>query len=145
VEATWGKASGDIMVYEGNFVISTVQFGNVNFIPQPTKAWLSDESLLYHNKSIPTTHQYLATSFWINNVFDADAIIHFGTHGTQEWLPGKEVGLSRYDYSAILVNDTPVVYPYIPHSHENGQIMRLQHIDFHLSGMVLRTMSVSAP
>jgi len=113
VEATWGKAPGDIMVYEGNFVIPTVQFGNVNFIPQPTKAWLSDESLLYHNKSIPPTHQYLATYFWINNVFDADAIIHFGTHGTQEWFPGKEVGLSRYDYSAILVNDTPVVYPYI--------------------------------
>jgi cobaltochelatase CobN len=113
VEATWGEAPGEIMVYEGSFVIPTVQFGNVNFIPQPTKAWLSDESLLYHNKSIPPTHQYLATYFWINNVFDADAIIHFGTHGTQEWFPGKEVGLSRYDYSAILVDDTPVIYPYI--------------------------------
>ncbi|MBN1322955.1 MAG: cobaltochelatase subunit CobN [Methanotrichaceae archaeon] len=113
VEATWGKAPGDIMVYEGSFVIPTVQFGKVNFIPQPSKAWLSDESLIYHNKSIPPTHQYLATYFWINNVYDADAIIHFGTHGTQEWFPGKEVGLSRYDYSAILVNDTPVIYPYI--------------------------------
>jgi cobaltochelatase CobN len=113
VEATWGEAPGDVMVYEGSFVIPTVQFGNVNFIPQPTKAWLSDESLIYHNKSIPPTHQYLATYFWINDVYDADAIIHFGTHGTQEWFPGKEVGLSRYDYSAILVDDTPVVYPYI--------------------------------
>ncbi len=113
VEATWGKAPGDIMVYEGNFVVPTVQLGNVNFIPQPTKAWLSDESLVYHNKSIPPTHQYLATYFWINNVYDADAIIHFGTHGTQEWFPGKEVGLWRYDYSAIMVNDTPVIYPYI--------------------------------
>lgn len=113
VEATWGEAPGEIMVYEGNFVIPTVQFGNVNFIPQPTKAWLSDESLLYHNKSIPSTHQYLATYYWINNVLDADAIIHFGTHGTLEWFPGKEVGLSRYDYSAILVDDTPVIYPYI--------------------------------
>ena len=113
VEARWGEAPGNIMVFGGNFVIPTVQFGNINFIPQPTKAWLSDESLIYHNKSIPPTHQYLATYFWINNVYDADAMIHFGTHGTQEWLPGKEVGLWRYDYPSIMVDDTPVVYPYI--------------------------------
>ncbi|WP_135610979.1 cobaltochelatase subunit CobN [Methanococcoides sp. AM1] len=113
VEATWGPAPGDIMVYEGNFVIPKVQFGNVNFIPQPTRAGLSDESLIYHNESIPPTHQYLATYFWINNIYDADALIHFGTHSTQEWLPGKEVGLWRYDYPAIMVADTPVIYPYL--------------------------------
>ena len=113
VEATWGEAPGNIMVYEDNFVIPTIQFGNINFIPQPTRGDLSDESLIYHDKSLPPTHQYLATYFWINNVYDADAMIHFGTHGTQEWLPGKEVGLWRYDYPSIMVDDTPVVYPYI--------------------------------
>jgi len=113
VEATWGEAPGDIMVYEDDFVIPTVQLGNINFIPQPTKAKFSDESLLYHDKSIPLTHQYLATYFWINNVYDSDAIIHFGTHGSQEWSPGKEVGLWRYDYPSICVDDTPVIYPYI--------------------------------
>ncbi len=113
VEATWGEAPGNIMVYEDNFVIPTVQFGNVNFIPQPTRGGLSDESLIYHDKSLPPTHQYLATYFWINKIYDADAMIHFGTHGTQEWLPGKEVGLWRYDYPSIMVDDTPVVYPYI--------------------------------
>ena len=113
VEATWGEAPGNIMVYEDNFVIPTVQFGNVNFIPQPTRGSLSDESLIYHDKSLPPTHQYLATYFWINKIYDADAMIHFGTHGTQEWLPGKEVGLWRYDYPSIMVDDTPVVYPYI--------------------------------
>ncbi|NOR60676.1 MAG: cobaltochelatase subunit CobN, partial [Methanosarcinales archaeon] len=113
VEATWGQAPGYIMVYENKFVIPTIQFGNVNFIPQPTRGDLSDESLIYHDKSLPPTHQYLATYFWINKVYDADAIIHFGTHGTQEWLPGKEVGLWRYDYPSIMVDDTPVVYPYI--------------------------------
>ena len=113
VEATWGQAPGDIMVYENQFVIPTVQFGNVNFIPQPTRGGLSDESLIYHDKSLPPTHQYLATYFWINKVYDANAMIHFGTHGTQEWLPGKEVGLWRYDYPSIMLDDTPVVYPYI--------------------------------
>ncbi|MCD4806765.1 MAG: cobaltochelatase subunit CobN, partial [Methanococcoides sp.] len=113
VEARWGEAPGDIMVYENKFVIPTVQLGNINFIPQPTRGALSDESAMYHDKSLPPTHQYLATYFWINNVYDADAMIHFGTHGTQEWLPGKEVGLWKYDYPSIMVADTPVVYPYI--------------------------------
>ena len=117
VEDTWGEAPGDIMTYENEsgqyFVIPTVQLGNINFIPQPTRAGLSDESLIYHNESIPPTHQYLATYFWINNGYDADAMIHFGTHGTQEWLPGNEVGLWRYDYPSIMVAETPVVYPYI--------------------------------
>jgi len=117
VEETWGEAPGDVMTYENKsgkyFVIPTIKLGNINFIPQPTRAILSDESLIYHNSSIPPTHQYLATYFWINNIYDADAIIHFGTHGTQEWLPGSEVGLWRYDYPSIMVNETPVVYPYI--------------------------------
>ncbi|AGB48827.1 Mg chelatase, cobalamin biosynthesis protein CobN [Methanomethylovorans hollandica DSM 15978] len=117
VEDTWGKAPGDVMTYENRsgkyFVIPTIQLGNVNFIPQPTRATLSDESLIYHNSSIPPTHQYLATYFWINDIYDADAMIHFGTHGTQEWLPGNEVGLWRYDYPSIMVAETPVVYPYI--------------------------------
>lgn len=117
VEETWGEAPGDVMVYENEsgkyFVIPTIQLGNVNFIPQPTRSKLSDEALIYHNSSIPPTHQYLATYFWINNVYDADAMIHFGTHGTQEWLPGKEAGLWKYDYPSIMVNETPVIYPYI--------------------------------
>lgn len=113
VEETWGEAPGDIMMYDGNFVIPTVQIGNVNFIPQPSKAGLSDDSLIYHNTSIPPTHQYLATYYWINHVYDADAIIHFGTHGSQEWLAGKELGISCYDYPALMVEDTPVIYPYI--------------------------------
>jgi cobaltochelatase CobN len=117
VEETWGEAPGDVMTYENEngkyFVIPTLQFGNVNFIPQPTRSKLSDESLIYHNSSIPPTHQYLATYYWINNVYGADAMIHFGTHGTQEWLPGNEVGLWRYDYPSIMVNETPVIYPYI--------------------------------
>ncbi|MDY0387430.1 MAG: cobaltochelatase subunit CobN [Methanolobus sp.] len=117
VEETWGEVPGEVMTYENEtaeyFVIPTIQLGNINFVPQPTRAGLSDESLIYHNESIPPTHQYLATYFWINNVYDADAMIHFGTHGTQEWLPGNEVGLWRYDYPSIMVAETPVVYPYI--------------------------------
>ncbi|MFP4655275.1 MAG: cobaltochelatase subunit CobN [Methanohalobium sp.] len=113
VEDRWGEPPGDIMVYKDNFVIPAIQMGNVNFIPQPMRGDLSDESTIYHDKELPPTHHYLATYFWINQVNDADAMIHFGTHGTQEWLPGKEVGLWKYDYPSIMVGNTPVIYPYI--------------------------------
>ncbi len=117
IESKWGQAPGNVMMYENSsgqyFVLPALKMGNIYFMPQPTRAWLSDESATYHDKSLPPTHQYLAFYFWVNEIFDADAIIHFGTHGTQEWLPGKEVGLDRYDYPSIMVADTPVIYPYI--------------------------------
>jgi cobaltochelatase CobN len=55
----------------------------------------------------------MAAYLWVRARFRADAIVHFGTHGTQEWTPGKERGLSIVDYPNILVGDTPVIYPYI--------------------------------
>lgn len=48
-----------------------------------------------------------------NKRFEADAIIHLGRHGTHEWLPGKELALSRYDWPALLAGEVPIIYPYI--------------------------------
>jgi len=114
----WGEPPGDIMVYEnesGKFiVIPLIDLGNVILAPQPTRGYLQDQEALYHDKSLPPHHQYIAFYFWLAREFKADAIIHFGTHGTQEWLPGKETGLSSKDcWPAILIQELPVVYPYI--------------------------------
>ncbi|MCW3134023.1 MAG: cobaltochelatase subunit CobN [Methanophagales archaeon] len=114
----WGEAPGEIMVYENTtdkyIVIPLVSFGNVIFAPQPTRGWLQNQSVLYHDKELVPHHQYIAFYFWLKKGFGADAIIHFGRHGTQEWLPGKERGLSATDcWPAILIQDLPVVYPYI--------------------------------
>lgn len=117
VIATWGEPPGEIMVYtqagQQYLVIPKISFGNVILTPQPTRGWLQDEALLYHDKSIPPHHQYIAFYFWLQEEFDADAVIHFGTHGTQEWLPGKERGLSAYDWPALLIGECPNIYPYI--------------------------------
>jgi len=114
----WGEPPGEIMVYENDtgkyFVIPGLRFGNVYLTPQPTRGWLQNNSILYHDKELPPHHQYIAFYFWLKKKFGADAIIHFGKHGTQEWLPGKETGLSSRDcWPAILIQDLPVVYPYI--------------------------------
>jgi cobaltochelatase CobN len=114
---TWGEPPGEIMVYSRSgqqfLVIPKISFGNVILAPQPTRGWLQDEELLYHDKSIPPHHQYIAFYFWLREEFGADAVVHFGTHGTQEWLPGKERGLSADDWPALLIGDCPNVYPYI--------------------------------
>jgi len=114
----WGPPPGDIMVYRNEsgsyLVIPALSFGNVIMIPQPSRGVLGNESLLYHDKEIPPHHQYIAFYLWLKRAFGADAIVHFGTHGTQEWLPGKETALSaRSCWPALLVQDLPVIYPYI--------------------------------
>ncbi len=114
----WGEPPGDIMVYENEsgkyIVIPVIKLGNVILAPQPTRGYLQDQEALYHDKELPPHHQYIAFYFWLAREFKADAIVHFGTHGTQEWLPGKETGLSSKDcWPAILIQDVPVVYPYI--------------------------------
>ena len=114
----WGEPPGDLMVYENEtgkyIVIPKISLGNVLITPQPARGSDQNRSALYHDKSIPPTHQYLAFYFWLDKEFGADAIISMGRHGTQEWLPGKGVGLSIDDcWPAILIQDIPVVYPYI--------------------------------
>lgn len=57
-------------------------------------------------------------SIWLINLFlkygfHADALVHIGTHGTHEWLPGKEAGLGPDDYPEALIMDVPNIYPYI--------------------------------
>ena len=117
VTRMWGPPPGKIMVYENQsgkyLVIPKLSFGEVILLPQPSRGWLENATVLYHDKSVPPHHQYIAFYLWLRHGFAADAIVHLGKHGTQEWLPGKECGISRDDWPALLVQDLPVVYPYI--------------------------------
>jgi cobaltochelatase CobN len=115
----WGEPPGEIMVWRNEtenksyFVIPRIELGNVILAPQPTRGSLQNGSVLYHDKELVPHHQYIAFYFWLNREYKADAIIHFGKHGTQEWLPGKESGLSIEScWPAILIQDMPVIYPY---------------------------------
>lgn len=97
------------------FVIPRYRIGNVAILPQPPRneKWEDKEKAIYHSTKSPPSHFYLAAYLWAREKFAADALIHFGTHGSQEWLPGKERGLSVHDYPMLAVGDVPVVYPYI--------------------------------
>jgi cobaltochelatase CobN len=104
----WADAAG-----KQYLVIPAVKYGNLLFTPQPARGWEQDVKKLYHDLTIPPHHQYVAFYLWLKNGFQADAVVHFGTHGTHEWLPGKEVGFTREDPPEALIQDLPNIYPYI--------------------------------
>ena len=62
---------------------------------------------------MPPPHNYLATYFWLQESFRADAMIHFGTHGTEFILPGKATGLSDVDWPDIVLGTIPNINPWI--------------------------------
>ncbi len=86
--------------------------GNVILLPQPLRGEAHDTSLL-HDKLVPPPHNYLATYFWLAEEFKANALVHFGTHGSEFVLPGKPTGLSDYDWPDILLGTMPNINPWI--------------------------------
>jgi cobaltochelatase CobN len=113
----WGKpeASGLMLLRQGGkaqFVIPLVKYGNVVLLPQPARGWGEDLEKMYHAKDLAPHHQYVATYTWLRKDWQADAVIHLGTHGTLEWLDGKDAGLSEEDAPDALIDDLPDLYVY---------------------------------
>ncbi len=94
------------------FVIPRLQLGHLAVLPQPPRE--EDQHLgrdaMQHRSKTPLSHHYLAVYLWARQ---ADALIHFGTHGTQEWANGKLRGLDVHDDALLPLGDVPVIYPYI--------------------------------
>ncbi len=96
------------------FVIPRMNLGNLIVLPQGVRGNDAKEhSSLYHSTKTPINHNYLAIYLFARETFGADAYIHLGTHGSQEWLTGKERGLSVYDAPSLALGNLPVFYPYI--------------------------------
>lgn len=109
----WGKVPGDVMVLDDELLIPGLQFGNVFIGPQPPRGWEIDEELLHANLAFPPPHQYLAFYHYLRDQFRADAIVHLGRHSTYEFLPRRSVGVMEDDYSRVIAQDIPGIYPYI--------------------------------
>ena len=109
---SWGSPPGGIMVHEGKILIPGVVLGNVFVGIQPSRGVHEDPSKHYHGRDLPPHHQYVAFYYWLRNVFKADVVVHMGTHGTLEFLPGKDVGLSSRCFPDVLIADLPNVYVY---------------------------------
>lgn len=114
VEKDWGAPQQSrIMTHEGAFILPCISLGNVVLVPQPVRGWSDDPDKLYHSTVLYPHHQYVAFYLWLQHVFQPDAIISLGTHGTHEWLPGKQAGLTWQCPPEVLIGDIPNLYPYI--------------------------------
>lgn len=128
VVARWGEPPGDFLSWRDDagaqfIVIPRVDFGNVVLLPQPLRGEASDSSLV-HDRTVPPPHNYLCTYFWIQEQFGADAYVHFGTHGSEIALPGKDTGLSEHDWCDIVIGDLPNVYPWVQNNLGESSIAR---------------------
>ncbi|MDR1755480.1 MAG: cobaltochelatase subunit CobN [Culturomica sp.] len=113
----YGPAPGELLVRssennEQQIAVACLQFGNVLLFPQPRPALGDDDFKLIHGAPVAPPHSYLAPYLYMQKGFEADALIHFGTHGNLEYTPGKNVALSQHDWADALVGDLPHFYYY---------------------------------
>ena len=112
--AKWGDVPGSEMVLGNRLIIPGIVKGNVFIGMQPARGSSDDSSdALYHSADAVITHNYLAYYRWIKEEFKADVLIHFGTHGSLEWLPGKNAALSKKCYADFVLDSLPNLYSYI--------------------------------
>jgi cobaltochelatase CobN len=97
---------------ETSLIVPLVRYGNVILLPQPARGWGEDHDKLYHAQDLAPHHQYVAAYEWLRHGFGAHAVVHLGTHGTHEWLDGKDVGQTEEDASDALIGELPNIYVY---------------------------------
>lgn len=113
MEKDWGKAPGRVMTTEsGDILVPGLMDGHIFLTVQAPRGYGFDASKIYHDPFIAPTHQYLAYYQWIRDVWGADAVLHVGTHGNLEWLPGKSAGMDRGSYPDLALGSLPNIYPY---------------------------------
>ncbi|WP_293729212.1 cobaltochelatase subunit CobN [uncultured Phascolarctobacterium sp.] len=108
----WGDPPGQVMEYDGSLLVPGTMNGNIFITVQPPRGFGEDPEKIYHDPFCAPTHQYLGFYRWLRDVWQADAVAHIGTHGSLEWLPGKNAGLSRACYPDLAIGDLPNIYPY---------------------------------
>jgi cobaltochelatase CobN len=119
-EVKWGPAPGNFMVWKNAgtefLVVPRIDLGNAILLPQPLRGELhgkENANAQTHDQASTPPHNYLATYFWLQEEFGADALIHFGTHGSEFALPGKSNGLSKRDWPDIIMGSMPNFNPWI--------------------------------
>ncbi|MCL2045375.1 MAG: cobaltochelatase subunit CobN [Oscillospiraceae bacterium] len=108
----WGPPPGSFMAVDEQILIPGILNGNVFIGLQPPRAHEEKAEESYHSTDFVCPHQYIAFYKWVEEVFKADVIVHVGTHGTLEWLPGKEIGLSDACYPDLAIGTLPHLYIY---------------------------------
>jgi hypothetical protein len=108
-----GEFPGEFMATpDGKLAVARVQFGNVVLLPQNAAGKGDNAFQIVHGTDAAPPHTYIASYLWTQYGFKADVLIHFGTHGSLEFTPKKQVALSNLDWPDRLVGALPHFYLY---------------------------------
>ncbi len=133
---TWGNPPGEqmgdmppAMVYDNKIVITGIKYGNAVVCIQPKRGCAGARCdgvvcKILHDPDVAPPHQYMATYRYLEHDFKVDVIVHVGTHGNLEWLPGKSVGLSESCYPDIGIGNIPHLYIYNSDNPAEGTVAK---------------------
>ncbi len=124
IEAQWGPAPGRVLTNGQSLFVLGARFGNVFVGLQPGFGYEGDPMRLLFEKGFAPTHAFAAYYSWLREGFRADAIVHFGTHGALEFMPGKQSGLSGDCWPDYLIGDIPNIYFYAANNPSEAAIAK---------------------
>lgn len=113
IDERWGPPKNDPHMSDGAFRFRAHRVGRVLIALQPDRGHGQDRKSGYHDPELPPSHGYLAFYWGLRISERIDALIHLGTHGSTEWLPGKAVALSPECWPRRAIGAVPVIYPFI--------------------------------
>ena len=112
IEPLWGPAPGTLLNDGRDFYILGCQIGNIFIGLQPSFGYERDPMRLLMAKDAAPHHGFAAFYTWIEHIFGANAVLHFGTHGALEFMPGKQAGMSAQCWPTRLIGSLPNFYYY---------------------------------
>ena len=124
IESQWGPAPGKQLSNGSGIFVLGRQFGNVLIAVQPSFGYEGDPMRLLFEKGLAPTHAFSAFYRYLREDFKAHAVLHFGTHGALEFMPGKQSGLSGNCWPDRLIGDLPNVYLYASNNPSEGAIAK---------------------
>ncbi len=124
IEAQWGPAPGKQLSNGSAIMVLGKQFGNVMIAVQPSFGYEGDPMRLLFEKGLSPTHAFSAFYRYLREDFKANAVLHFGTHGALEFMPGKQSGMSGSCWPDRLIDDLPNVYLYASNNPSEGAIAK---------------------
>jgi magnesium chelatase subunit H len=124
IEKAWGPAPGRHNTDGRDLFVLGVQLGNVFVGVQPGFGYEGDPMRLLFEHGFAPTHAFSTFYRWLREDFSADAVLHFGTHGALEFMPGKQVGVSAQCWPDRLIDDLPNFYLYASNNPSEGMIAK---------------------
>ena len=124
IEKDWGRAPGSNNSFANELLIQGITLGNAFIGVQPTFGYEGDPMRLMMARSGAPHHGFMAFYTYLSRVLKVDAVVHVGTHGSLEFMPGKQVGLSGECWPDRLIGELPNVYLYSVNNPSEGSIAK---------------------